>query len=59
MKVNISKPRMCHSERIKQKYMKLCLLDMAEELLTVVMILIEPGHDVDRSDQVDGTECFS
>lgn len=38
---------------------KLCVLKVAEDLLTVVVVLIEPSHDLDRSEQVDGTELFS
>lgn len=35
------------------------VLDMAEDLLTVVVVLIEPGHDLNRSDQGDGAERLS
>lgn len=34
------------------------ILDMAEDLLTVVMVLVEPGHHLDRAYQIDGAEGF-
>lgn len=35
------------------------ILEMAEELLAVVVILSEPRHDLSWSHQVDGTEGLS
>lgn len=32
------------------------ILDMVEDLLAVIVILVEPGHDLHRSHQVDGAE---
>lgn len=34
-------------------------LDVREDLLAVVVILVQPVHDLGRRDQVDGTEGLS
>lgn len=32
------------------------VLDVVQDLLTVFVVLVEPGHDAGRTHQADGTE---